>query len=94
MAKLIEMPFGLRTVVGPKNHGGHIPRGKGQPVVKYGNTAMSCAKTAGLVEMPFGIGTLVGPRKHVFGGVHTGATWQIPLIRPCAVVMWPVVKLL
>jgi len=26
----------------------------------------------------------MGPRKHVLGGVHIGATWQIPLNRPCA----------
>jgi len=32
-AKLIKMPFGLRTLVGPGNHvldGVHIPHGKGQ----------------------------------------------------------------
>jgi len=36
--------------------------------------------------MPFGILDL--------GGVHTGATWQIPLNHPCAAAMWPVVELL
>jgi len=38
------------------------------------------------MEMPFGMWTPVGPRKHLglLGGVHIGATWQIPLSRPCA----------
>ena len=35
-----------------------------------------------------------GPRKHVLGAVYTGATWFIPLNRPCAAAMRPVVKLL
>jgi len=37
-----------------------------------------------------------GPRKHVLGlrGVHTGATWRIPLNRPCAASMRPVFKLI
>jgi len=44
--------------------------------------------------MPFGIWTHVGPRKYVFDEVHTSATWRIPLNRPCAAAMRPVVKLL
>jgi len=48
------------------------------------------AKTAEPIEMPFGLWTLVGPRKHALYGVHTGATWRIPLIRrPCAAAMRP-----
>jgi len=39
--------------------------------------------------MPFGLWTRVGSRKHVLGGVHTGATWQIPLNHPCTVAMQP-----
>jgi len=43
MAELIEMPFGLRTLVDPGNHDwgpdppreAAILRGKGRPVVKY-----------------------------------------------------------
>jgi len=31
----------------------------------------------------------VGRRKHVLGGVHTGATWRIPLNHPCAAAMQP-----
>jgi len=55
---------------------------------------VSCAKAAELIEMPFGTWTQVGTRKHVLGRGHTGATWQIPLNRPCVAVMRPVVKLL
>jgi len=50
MAEALEMPFGLRTRVGPKNHvldeGHHTPwegailRGKGHPVVKYRYSAV------------------------------------------------------
>jgi len=47
---------------------------------------------AELVEMLFEIQTRVGLRKHLLGEGHTGATWRIPLNRPCA--MRPVVKLL
>jgi len=45
MAELIEMPFGIRTLLGPRNHildGAQIPqceeaifRGKRRPIVKY-----------------------------------------------------------
>ena len=51
-------------------------------------------KTAEPIEMPFGIWTQVGTGKHVLGGVHTSATWQIPLNRQRAAAMRPVVKLL
>jgi len=57
-------------------------------------TVVSPAKTAEPIEMPFGIWTRVGPRKHVLGAVHNGATWRIPLNRPRAAAMRPVVKLL
>jgi len=46
------------------------------------------------VKMPFGLWTPVIPRKHVLGGVHTGATWRIPLNLPCVAVMRLFVKLL
>ena len=54
---------------------------------------MSPAKTAEPIEMPFGLWNRVGPRKHVLGGVYTGATWRIPLNRPYAAAMRPIVKL-
>jgi len=58
------------------------------------DTAMSCAKMAEPIEMPFGLWTRMGRKKHVLGAMHTGATWQIPLNRPCEVTMQLVVKLL
>jgi len=74
----IEMPFGLRTQVGPMNH--VLGRGpdpsmgtdnfdqEGRPIVKYRDTAVSYAKTAEPIEMPFGLWAQVGPRKHVLEG--------------------------
>ena len=63
----IELPFGLRTWVGPGNHvldGVQIPpmgRGKfvgenGRPFVKYKDTMVVCAKTAEPIGMSFGCG--------------------------------------
>jgi len=49
------------------------------------------AKTAEPIEMPFEIWTRVSTKKYVLGGVHTGATWRIPLNRLCAAAMRPVV---
>jgi len=76
MAAPIEMPFGLRTWVGPRNHvldGGPDPSmrrgnfegGKGRPIVKYRDTLRSCAKTAKQIEMPFGLWATMGCRNHV-----------------------------
>jgi len=49
-AEPIEMPFGLRTLVGPRNHvldgvqiahgKGNFLGGKGHPIVKYRETLM------------------------------------------------------
>jgi len=59
---------------------------------------VTCAKkTAEPIETPFAIWIrVVGWAEDVglLGGVHTGATWRIPLNRQCAAAMWPVVKLL
>ena len=66
MVAPIEMPFGMRTRVGPRNHvldGGPDPamgRGnfegeKGRRIVQYGDTAVICAKTAEPIETPFGL---------------------------------------
>jgi len=75
----IEMPFGLRTRVGPRNHifdGGPyhpweeaIMGGKVHPTVKYRDTAVTCAKTAEPIEMPFGLWARIGRRNHVLDGV-------------------------
>jgi len=71
----IEMPFGLRTRVGPRNHALHgvqIPMGRGnfeeekrRPIVKYRHTTVICAKTAEPIEMPFGFWARNGPRNHL-----------------------------
>ena len=65
MAEPIQMPFELRTRMGPGYHvldgGSRSPwevaifRGEGGPVAKYRDTAVICAKTAEPIEMPFGL---------------------------------------
>ena len=52
-------------------------------------TVMNPAKMDEPIKMPFGLRIHVGPRNHVLGGVHTGATWRIPLNHPCVAAMWP-----
>jgi len=75
MAELIEMPFGLRTRVGPGNHvldGPPDPLwegailGKGATFCKVydTDTAVICAKTAESTVMPFGLWAWTGPRNH------------------------------
>jgi len=44
---------------------GQSSGGKWQPIVKYRDTAVRCAKTAEPVEMPFGLLARMGPRNHV-----------------------------
>ena len=81
MAEPIEMPFGLRTGVGPRNHvldgGQDHPMGTGNFEGKgtfhckvQGHSAVICAKTAEPMELPFGLWTLVGPKKHVLRGAQ------------------------
>ena len=66
----------------------------GQRVVTYNDSLSRAAhKHYEPIEMPSGIWTLVDLRNHVLGGVHTSATWRIPLNRPRAAAMRPVVKL-
>jgi len=55
----------------PPCKGGNF-EGEGWPIVKYGPSAVSCAKTAELIEIPFEVWTRVGPRKHALDG---GALW-------------------
>jgi len=74
---------------------GAIFRGKDIPGHARLHSAVSCAKMAEVIEMPFRLWTRVGgPWKHVLGGVRIGATWRIPLNRPCAAAMRLFVKLL
>ena len=75
----IELPFGLRTWVDPRNHaldGGPDPpvgRGKflgenGRPIVKYRDTTVVCRKTVEPIGMPFGLWARMGCRNHVLDG--------------------------
>jgi len=110
------MQFGLWAWMGPRNHvfdGVHISQekwqfwGKGEPIVKYGDSAVSCAKTAAPIDLPFGLWTRVDRGKQVqsysTGGAnvphgrtgHIGAIWRrIRLNRPSAAAIRPYVKLL
>jgi len=40
----------------------------GRPIVKYRDTAVSCAKTAVAIEMSFRLRTRVGSKNHVLDG--------------------------
>jgi len=65
MAASIEMPFGLRTRVGPRNHvldegpdppwEGAILWGDGRPTKSIGTLCSPCVKTAEPIEMLFGL---------------------------------------
>jgi len=44
--------------------------GKGAPIVKYRNSAVSCAKTTEPINLPFGLWTWVGRRKHKFSHIR------------------------
>jgi len=79
-AQPIEMPFGLKTRVGLRNHvldgGFRYPMGRDSFkgfVVMYSNTAVSCAKMAEPIDMLFGLWTRVGPGKHV---LRWGTHWR------------------
>jgi len=77
----IEMRFGLRTQVRPRNHvldggpdtpwEGAILRRKGVSDCKVlGHSAVICAKTAEPIEMSFGLWARMGSRNRVRWGVH------------------------
>ena len=53
-----------------------ILRGERWPIVKYRDTAGSCAKTAERIEMLFGMWTWISPRKHILDGGAVGAHWR------------------
>jgi len=77
-AEPIEMPFGLWTLVGPRNHvldgGPDPPMGRGNfegercPLVKNRDTVVPCANTAEPIETPFGLLAQMGRRNHVLDG--------------------------
>jgi len=54
---------------------GQFLGGKGRPIVKYRDTAVSCAKTVEPIKMLFGTLSGVGPGNHILDGV------QIPMQR-------------
>jgi len=73
MDEPIEMLFGLRTQVGPRTTylmGFTSPmgmgnfEGRGQPIVKYRDIAVICAKTIKPIMMSFGLSDWTGPRNN------------------------------
>jgi len=79
MAAPIELPFGLRTWVGPGNH--VLDRGPDPPweganfwgewashCKVQGHSTVVCAKTAEPIGMPFGLRARMGRRNHVLDG--------------------------
>jgi len=79
MAEPIEMPFGLRTGVGPRNHvldgGQDHPMGTGNFEGKgtfhckvQGHSVVICAKTAEPIMMLFGLWAENVPRNHELEG--------------------------
>jgi len=81
-AEAIEMPFGLWTRVGSRNH---VLEFRWSPDASWkwaifrrkraarykvkGPSGFSCAKTAEAVKMPFGMMSRVDPGNHVLDGV-------------------------
>ena len=93
-AETIEIAFGLRTRVGPRNHvlDGVLAQGIFQERTFYGmpdDTVPSAVQKwlNRSIEMLFGLGTRVGPSRHVLRRVHAGVTHRIPLNRPCVAAM-------
>ena len=83
MVAPIEMPFGLKTRVGQRNHEldgdrvhilpweGAILRGEGASHSKVlGHSVVIFAKNAEPIKMPFGLWTRMGRRKHEFNCIH------------------------
>ena len=77
-AETIEILFGLRTQMGPRNRvrwgpdppwEGIIIRRKGRPVVKYRDTASRCAKMAEPIDLPFGLSIRLARRKNNFNRI-------------------------
>jgi len=75
-AEPIEMPFRLRTWVGPRNHvldEVHIPMGRGSFEGGRNTLRLAVQKTAEPIEMLFRLWAWMGQRKHVLNG---GAHWR------------------
>jgi len=79
-AEPIEMPFGLRTRVGPGNHdcirwGSRSPwqgaiLGREESTVSTGTFCCELCKAAERVDLPFGLWTRAGRRKHRFNRIR------------------------
>jgi len=76
----IEMTFWLCARMGPRNHvldGDPDPPwegailGKGAPIVKYRDTAVTCAKTDEPIVMPFGLSARSVVRSHEVDGAQS-----------------------
>ena len=78
-AEPIEMPFALRTQIGPENHvlgggpdppmgRGNFEGGKVRPIVQYRDTTVICANTAEMIQMPFRLWSWMGLRNRVRWG--------------------------
>ena len=80
-AEPIEVSFGMCSQVGSRNHaldGVQIPTGEGvslrekwRPIVKYADSAVSCAKTAEPIEMQFGTLSRSGTMHYTDSAVST-----------------------
>jgi len=68
---------------------GTVFSGKDMSRQAHRPSVVSYAKMAEPIKLWFGLWSRLGPRKHAVGGVHIGATWQVPLNRTYAVTMRP-----
>ena len=69
----IELPFGLRTLVGPGKHvldrrSRIFDREWASHCKVYGHSTVVCAKTAEPIQMPFGLWARIGTRNYVIDG--------------------------
>jgi len=89
-AEPIEMPSGLRTWVGPRDHvldGGSDSPWEGanfwgecaSHCKVYGHSTVVCGKTAERKEMPFGLWDPMGPRNRVLHG-GPDPPWEGPIL--------------
>jgi len=77
-AEAIELPFALRTRVGPSMYvldrvqmpmeRGNFEGERGKPLQSIGHFVVICAKTAEPIEVPFVLWARIGPRNHTLDG--------------------------
>jgi len=93
----MEMPFRLRVHAGLRNHvlhgvqiaacQGAIFRGKDMHGHAQWHSAVSCAKWLNQLRCCLLCGLGLAQESTLNMGVHIGATWRIPMNRPCAAAM-------